>query len=102
MSETTPRHGHEPIAMRRVPGPNDVDAVGEFAIKGDRIMIAVPWPNANAPDNYVQSYIPITTGPRSPGFWGWDGNEDAPTLTPSLHVIGHWHGWVRAGMLVEA
>ena len=25
-----------------------------------------------------------------------------PTLTPSLHWIGFWHGWVRGGKLIEA
>ena len=46
--------------------------------------------------------------------WEWDGNEDAPTLSPSLHVIARgwpdrgipdktlWHGWVKAGKLTEA
>ena len=31
--------------------------------------------------------------------WEWDGNEAAPTLMPSVHSIGTWHGWVRAGRL---
>lgn len=33
--------------------------------------------------------------------WQWDGNEDAPTLTPSLHLVGTWHGWMRNGELVS-
>lgn len=33
--------------------------------------------------------------------WGWDGNEDNPTLTPSVHITGCWHGWVRAGRMVS-
>ena len=44
--------------------------------------------------------------------WEWDGDEDRPTLSPSLHVISRgwpereipeetlWHGWVRNGELV--
>ena len=28
---------------------------------------------------------------------GW--NEEAPTLRPSLHAVGIWHGWVTAGQL---
>lgn len=23
------------------------------------------------------------------------------TLTPSIHAVGHWHGWLRNGMLVS-
>lgn len=31
--------------------------------------------------------------------WKFDGNLERPTLTPSVHHIGHWHGWVRAGRM---
>lgn len=37
---------------------------------------------------------------REPGerpSWIWDGNEDMPTLEPSVHHVGHWHGWLRNG-----
>lgn len=34
--------------------------------------------------------------------WQWDGNVETPTLKPSVHTFGHWHGWVRNGFLVEA
>lgn len=30
--------------------------------------------------------------------WLWDGSTDAPTLTPSVNHVGHWHGWLRAGV----
>jgi hypothetical protein len=33
--------------------------------------------------------------------WDWDGNREAPTLSPSVHDmpdgVTHWHGWLRAG-----
>lgn len=34
--------------------------------------------------------------------WTWDGNDAAPTLTPSLaRAKGcKWHGWLRAGRFV--
>lgn len=31
--------------------------------------------------------------------WQWDGNREAPTLSPSINVIGRWHGYLRAGKL---
>ena len=31
--------------------------------------------------------------------WEWDGNEDRPTLSPSVHHIGRWHGYVRNGRM---
>jgi len=30
--------------------------------------------------------------------WEWDGNLEAPTLSPSVHHVGHWHGWLQAGV----
>ena len=30
--------------------------------------------------------------------WDWDGNMHQPTLTPSVHHVGHWHGFLRAGI----
>lgn len=32
--------------------------------------------------------------------WGWDENEERPTLHPSVHYRGHWHGWFREGRMV--
>lgn len=36
--------------------------------------------------------------------WEWDGNREAPTLTPSIlhHSRVPWHGWLRAGKLEPA
>lgn len=31
--------------------------------------------------------------------WQWDGNEDRPTLRPSVHFRGHWHGHFTAGRM---
>lgn len=33
--------------------------------------------------------------------WTWDGNHDAPTLTPSINHVGCWHGFLRAGEFVS-
>jgi hypothetical protein len=30
--------------------------------------------------------------------WTWDGNRQKPTLHPSVHWVGHWHGWLRNGV----
>jgi len=38
---------------------------------------------------------------QSKRVWGWDGNEDKPTLMPSILVPNEWHGWLRAGRLVS-
>lgn len=31
--------------------------------------------------------------------WEWDGNENKPTLTPSVHRVGSWHGFIRNGRM---
>lgn len=40
-------------------------------------------------------------GPTGLRVWGWDGNEDKPTLAPSLWHVGTWHGHLWAGRLVS-
>jgi hypothetical protein len=36
--------------------------------------------------------------PAQTPSWLWNGSKEAPTLTPSVHHIGHWHGWLTDGM----
>lgn len=104
----TPRYGHAPVPMKCVMDMHCIDTVGEFAWSEENgtryIMLALPRPKPQAPDDYIMNYLPVINGANPPGgkCWGWDGNKDTPTLTPSIHCIGHWHGWVRNGMLVEA
>lgn len=33
-----------------------------------------------------------------PVGWLWNGSREAPTLTPSVHHVGHWHGWLTDGV----
>lgn len=45
-----------------------------------------------------EGYLPLD--PSSPGpRWDWDGNREAPTLTPSVLFKGgcEWHGFLTAG-----
>ena len=34
-------------------------------------------------------------------IWAWDGNVEAPTLTPSINCVGGcgWHGFITAGVM---
>lgn len=36
---------------------------------------------------------------KSP-LWTWDGNQENPTITPSINVIGRWHGYLTNGKLI--
>jgi hypothetical protein len=40
--------------------------------------------------------------PGSRPSWEFDGNEDAPTLTPSINHVGCWHGWLRSRVFSSA
>lgn len=44
------------------------------------------------------------TKPSQHPFWYWDGNEEKPTLEPSLDWAGPgpWHGSLINGALVQA
>lgn len=49
-------------------------------------------------------WTPIHVKRGAPGgdrVWGWDGNLDKPTVEPSIHWVGHWHGFLRAGRFVS-
>lgn len=41
--------------------------------------------------------------PDDPHRWHWDGNREAPTLSPSLNKTTgcKWHGFLTAGEFVE-
>jgi hypothetical protein len=45
---------------------------------------------------------PLTVGenfkPADRPSWNWNGSLEAPTLTPSVHHVGHWHGWLTDGI----
>jgi hypothetical protein len=36
--------------------------------------------------------------PADPPSWTWNGSFNSPELQPSVHRVGHWHGWLRAGV----
>ena len=40
--------------------------------------------------------------PNGAGPWGWDGNLENPTITPSINCVGGcgWHGFITAGKVV--
>ena len=33
--------------------------------------------------------------------WHWDADNEAPTLTPSVHHVGHWHGFLTKGKWIS-
>ncbi|MEN6481297.1 MAG: DUF6527 family protein [Anaerolineaceae bacterium] len=56
-------------------------------------------------------HLPIRIGESiaSPAIWGWNGNKEAPTITPSILIFSgdgnggrreQWHGFLTDGKLV--
>ena len=53
-------------------------------------------------ESHIRS-IPVVQGDARGKMWGWDGNEEMPTLTPSIHARDSnletvWHGFVEKGV----
>lgn len=53
-------------------------------------------------DCQMVSPLPIRPHAGSGASWELSGTPEAPTLSPSVHHVGCWHGWLRAGELVVA
>jgi hypothetical protein len=70
-------------------------AIGEFYFQTCHGRL---YFHARLPGDLV-CVIPVVVGRPAGQAWGWDGNYNEPTLTPSIDCQGHerWHGWVRAG-----
>ena len=70
----------------------------------------MPWNDSNTIYLYIHlpgdargwSAIQVQRGQAGGSrVWGWDGNEDHPTITPSINAVGQWHGWLKAGKLIS-
>lgn len=46
--------------------------------------------------------IPFRGVERQPTLWMRQGETfEVLTLSPSLHLVGHWHGWIRNGEVIS-
>lgn len=76
--------------------------LGDWCFERDDTYIVIRLPDSETTERGSETSFPIMEGPNlTLVHWGWDGNREAPTLTPSLHWIGVWHGWMRAGEIVS-
>ncbi len=60
------------------------------------------------------SVVIINGAKQGPKTWGWNGNVERPTLTPSINCLSHnpktgekyagcgWHGWLKDGIFTDA
>lgn len=86
-------------------GDDDLKEIGDFSWRSiDGVVQGMSLCLPNLEGNGVIDWIPVSReGSQFPGqrVWGWDGNLDQPTLQPSLHLLGRWHGYLKAGRLVS-
>ena len=125
---TTPCYGHQPLLMRRllpdltdeleesIPWtalagggrlkrmPSQLQQVGDFHwdLRDGRRQLVCAIPCDENPKGWIYSAWSIDYRNTSGAQWAWDGDEDCPTLVPSVHAVGEWHGWIQKGMLIEA
>ena len=96
----TPVLGHEPITMVKVE-PGEFTDVGQFRWetggKFRTLVLSIPCHSEYAPMGFQYIRLPV----NCENCWKWDGNEDKPTLNPSVDAVGVWHGWIKKGKLIE-
>lgn len=95
-----------------IPNPDNDDLVftkldvGDWAFVDNDTTIFVRLP---VPDGHYSNgihFLPISKESRflnaAGTHWDWDGNREAPTLTPSILCnVSGWHGYLTKGVLVE-
>lgn len=101
--QPTPRQGHTPIRMRQVASSDKLRHRGDFCWQVNELQrrtLVLMIPSGDADEVY--SRWTINHRNNDGQSWTWDGNLENPTIKPSLHARGIWHGKVTAGFLVEA
>jgi hypothetical protein len=90
--------------MRRVDKAKDDDGdldPGDFYFETDlrgQRMFCTCLPNGTGLRIPLRPLVdPKINGGHS---WEFDGNEEKPTLSPSVNAVGIWHGWIRSGCMV--
>lgn len=82
-------------------------AIGDFCYDEHKQYLYIVLPNKNGEFNRdaagraALDAIGISRAHVNlpPTVWQWDGNVEKPTLSPSIDVHGHWHGYLRDGVL---
>lgn len=102
------------VKANRVAGWDELKSPGDFCFMEQhgnpfgRIVFYCPCGTCG---KHYSCSIPIVKGSKQPSAWEWDGNEDSPTITPSifrhLDIAAHgdtpahkceWHGFLTAGI----
>jgi hypothetical protein len=85
------------IKANRVSSVDEVKNPGDFAWSSDfkTMFLLLPGEKGSAAAiRITQSCADENNRPR----WIWDGNIENPSLMPSIHAPGEWHGYLQNGM----
>lgn len=91
----------ESVDCRRVSDYESIERPGDFYFHPVEGMAGETHLHVMLPGNTFIVIGVARGSSQMPKVWGWDGNEDKPTLQPSIHTLEHWHGWLRNGHLVS-
>lgn len=71
--------------------------------QGVVVSLAICLPTRNGKCSWGDCAVGLddASKPKSPS-WIWNGNTAAPTMTPSIHKNGHWHGHLTDGKFVSS
>ncbi len=98
----------ESVNAKRVQSFDEADQVGPGAflweVTADRRCILFMLPG----ETFLRTVQVAKGPPQNENVWGWDGNEDSPTLRPSLDAkdiktckASVWHGYLTDGRFVS-
>jgi hypothetical protein len=76
-------------------------------LENDDLHLFLRYPRTDGepyPEGWIHRgeivHLPISHESNVPKHWQWNGSLDSPTLTPSINVIGKWHGYLTDGKLI--
>lgn len=99
------RHNHKAIPMTKLETEDLRAPLGSYWFRlGENgqlyIGIMIPSHTGFIVEGRRSVLLPINRNGDGHN-WKWDGDENRPTLSPSIGVQGEWHGHVIDGRLVE-
>lgn len=68
-------------------------------VKSVFIVMPVDWGDPDVIQNGIVAEWTISEKNINGAQWKLSGNWKAPTMSPSLHWVGMWHGWLENGYL---
>lgn len=105
------------VKANKVEGYADLNKPGDFYLNhvdGDKKIYLVFYCPCGKCERLHCCAIPIKEGLKLPEYWQWDGNEEEPTLTPSIFrhvdIAAHgdtpahkceWHGFLTKGVFTQ-